>query len=574
MANTVIQIKWSDVTAVPPSLNTGEPAYSNTSHKLFVGQTGNQVITIGGKMYTDKVDASASLNTANTLVQRDASGNFTAGTITAALTGNASTAAAWQTARDLGVSGDATGIVSVTGAANANIPLTLASTAVAAGSYGSVTQIPTFIVDAKGRLTSAANVSISTTLSTAGDSGTDSVALASDTLTFKGGDGVTTNMVSANTTLMIDVDNTVIRTTGTQTISGDLAVTGNLVISGTTITQDVTTITTEDSLIKLAANNAADALDIGFYGQYESTGAKYAGMFRDASDSGYFKILSGGTEEPSSGNTVNTAAFTVGTLVSNLRGGTVSSLTSVIAVADGGTGTATSTGTGNVVLSSSPTLVTPALGTPASGVMTNVTGLPIATGVSGLGAGIATFLATPSSANLITAVTDETGSGALVFATSPTLVTPALGTPASGVMTNVTGLPISTGVSGLGAGIATFLATPSSANLITAVTDETGTGSLVFATSPTLVTPALGTPSSGVMTNVTGLPLSTGVTGTLPVANGGTAATSFTIKGVIVSDTSSSTGALSSLASGTLGHVLQINSSGVPVFGHLQGGSF
>ena len=82
----------------------------------------------------------------------------------------------------------------------------------------------------------------------------------------------------------------------------------------------------------------------------------------------------------------------------------------------------------------------------------------------------------------------------------------ALGTPASATLTNATGLPISTGVSGLGSNVATFLATPSSANLISAVTDETGTGSLVFATSPTLVTPALGTPSSGTLTNCTSLP--------------------------------------------------------------------
>jgi hypothetical protein len=99
----------------------------------------------------------------------------------------------------------------------------------------------------------------------------------------------------------------------------------------------------------------------------------------------------------------------------------------------------TNTGTGNNVLATSPTLVTPALGTPSSATLTKATGLPVSTGISGLGSGVATFLATPSSANLAAAVTDETGSGALVFATSPTLVSPALGTPASGVVTNLTG---------------------------------------------------------------------------------------------------------------------------------------
>jgi hypothetical protein len=89
--------------------------------------------------------------------------------------------------------------------------------------------------------------------------------------------------------------------------------------------------------------------------------------------------------------------------------------------------------------------------------------------------------------------------------TNSVLVAPALGTPASGVLTNCTGLPIvagttgtltaargGTGINSLGAGVATFLGTPSSANLAAAVTGETGTGALVFATSPTLVTPVLG----------------------------------------------------------------------------------
>jgi hypothetical protein len=115
------------------------------------------------------------------------------------------------------------------------------------------------------------------------------------------------------------------------------------------------------------------------------------------------------------------------------------------------------------------------------------------------------FAAT-TSAQLAGVISNETGSGALVFGTSPTLTTPALGTPSALVLTNATGLPVGS-VTGMGTGVGTWLVTPTGQNLGTALTNESGTGVPVFTISPALVTPALGTPSSVNLANATNLPM-------------------------------------------------------------------
>ena len=170
------------------------------------------------------------------------------------------------------------------------------------------------------------------------------------------------------------------------------------------------------------------------------------------------------------------------------------------------------TGTGSNVLATSPTLVTPVLGTPQSGTLTSCTGLPISTGVSGLGTGVATALAV------------NTGSAGAVV-----LLNGALGTPSSGTLTNATGLPVSgitaststaIGVGSIELGHATDTTIARSAagvvtiegvEVVTLSRTQTLTNKTL--TSPTLTTPVLGTPSSGTLTSCTGLPVSTGISG-------------------------------------------------------------
>ena len=195
MSDTVIQLKFSEGTATPTSLNVAEPAYSNTSNKLFLGLAGNQVVAVGGKYYTDIVDAATDANTASKLVKRDTNGDFSAGIITATLNGNATTATTWQNARNIGLTGDATGNVSVNGSADKAIPITLASTGVSAGSYGGSTNVATFVVDAKGRITSAGNTAFTSNDSYSRDTANSASSYANGA--FVAANTANTNAISA-----------------------------------------------------------------------------------------------------------------------------------------------------------------------------------------------------------------------------------------------------------------------------------------------------------------------------------------------------------------------------------------
>jgi hypothetical protein len=159
--------------------------------------------------------------------------------------------------------------------------------------------------------------------------------------------------------------------------------------------------------------------------------------------------------------------------ISALPAATAAATTDVLPIVQGGTTKQVT----NALLFTNSTLVTPALGTPSSGTLTNCTGLPVATGVSGLGTSVATFLATPSSANLRTALTDETGTGSAVFATSPTLVTPDIGV-ATGTSVTLSGLNATNAAAPTIASAATIAPTKQ-------ITFISGTTAVVTITAPT-----------------------------------------------------------------------------------------
>ena len=470
------------------------------------------------------------------------------------------TASGSGTVTSVAVSGGSTGLTTSGG------PITGAGTITLAGTLGTgyggtgVTGTPTNgqLLVGNGTGYTLANITAGSGITVTNGSGTITIAATG------GGSGTVTSVAVSGGTTGLTTSGGPITGAGTITIAGTLAVanggTGvtsssgansvvlrdsNQNIAVNSVVQNFTTITASGTPVVLTVSSAPSYLVSGSGGQTIqlpdattlNNGVTYA--FNNNQSSGAITVNNNSSTLIAS---IPSGAYVVITLLSNSTAagtwdrhdqtpanvswstntfdypGSITSATwngTVVATNRGGTGLSSFTSGGAVYASSTSVLTTGTLpvasggtgltsGTSggvlyysAAGTLASSSALAANALVVGGGAGTAPSTITTGT-GVVTALGVNTGSaGAFVVNGG------ALGTPSSGTLTSCTGLPVSTGISGLGTNVATFLATPSSANLAAAVTDETGSGSLVFATSPTLTTPILGTPTSGNLSNCT-----------------------------------------------------------------------
>jgi len=200
------------------------------------------------------------------------------------------------------------------------------------GATGAVTYTPTI---ASTSLTGVAsfssdNFAVSAQgVVTVKDGGIANAELVNSSITIKAGSAEAGQAISLGSSFSITGTAnqiSVSRSTSEFTIGlpNDVTIPGNLTVNGTVVTANVDSFVVEDPLFMLGTGNAADSVDLGFYGQYTSSGKRFAGMFRDASDSGKFKFftgLSGGVEPTTFVNDAG-SGYSVATVVAKIDGGT------------------------------------------------------------------------------------------------------------------------------------------------------------------------------------------------------------------------------------------------------------
>ena len=244
----------------------------------------------------------------------------------------------------------------------------LANTGVTSGNYGGSTQIPVLNIDGQGRITSASNTTVSTTINLSGTTGSGSVA-GGGTLTFASNNGFVVSSTGASTLYLNSPQD--IQTTASPSFN-NLSVTGNLTVSGAYTYTNTAIFQTVDSLIELAANNTGDVVDIGFYGQYNTS--SYAGLVRTG---GSNFVLFKGLTAPSSNTFGVISLANTATLKANITGGMITALANTIGISDGGTNNSTYT-TGALVQYNGSGIVSLA-NTGTAGTYGNTTYYPVIT---------------------------------------------------------------------------------------------------------------------------------------------------------------------------------------------------